>query len=294
MFFKILKIILLLRARLHSPGSSCLYGGLATILQALGRFPIISGFPILFLVAVPKFALADNFERQNIYLKVVAYSVPVMSGPGGSYSQIGRIGKGDIFKAIDRSPDGAWYCIQATRGYVGWVFTELVWPFMLLEDIEKRGTESWFSKNIVGPSILANDQFTLSVSGGILEHDSVFLTKIGYQPNRRVLVEFSTAYILGESQDFWLGFFELTLMLGPWRSLVPFLSAGAGAASVYPHRQADLFESEIYGLVTAGGGMLISLSGSFMMRIDARRMMLVARERSMGMLGLTLGGMIRY
>ena len=38
----------------------------------------------------------------------------------------------------------------------------------------------------------------------------------------------------------------------------------------------------------------ISLSGSFMMRIDARRMMLVEQERSMGMLGLTLGGMIRY
>lgn len=248
---------------------------------------------VLFAILLGPESRSRGLENKNVYLRVMSVSVPIRSGPGGSFSEVGRVGFGEVYRAIERSSDGAWYCIQNTRGVLGWVLSELVWPFELMEDVI-HDEPSWISKKIIGPAQLADNRFALSVSGGILENSGLLLARIGFQPSRHYLLEINAAQSNGKTANLIICTMELILTLGPWRSLVPFAAVGVGGAMVLPHRQADLFESGTYALATAGVGLMLSLRGDFTIRMDARRVMMFSNDNTWCMLALTIGGMVFF
>ena len=169
-------------------------------------------------------ARGRNFEGQDVYLQVMTTSVPVRSGPGGSYQEIGRVGMGQTYRALDRSSDGAWYRIHLARGVSGWVLSELVWPYEIVDESALSEAGGWLDQYILGSSKLADGSFTMAMSAGALGTDGLFALRLGFQPSNYYLLELSVAQAAGSIGSLLTYRAELLVMLGPWRSLVPFLA----------------------------------------------------------------------
>jgi hypothetical protein len=248
----------------------------------------------LLLMAMASTAGARSFEGRDVYLQVMTTSVPVRSGPGGSYEEIGRVGMGQVYRALDRSSDGAWYRIHLARGVSGWVLSELVWPYEIVDESALAEAGGWLERHFLGSSKLADGSFTLAMSAGALGTDGLFALRLGYQPSNYYLLELTAAQAAGSIGSLLTYRAELLVMLGPWRSLVPFAAVGAGGATFLPHRHAELFQSSTNPLVSAGGGLLITLRGSLIIRVDVRRMMMFSSDGSWGTMSVLGGAMLVF
>jgi len=239
-------------------------------------------------------AAARGFEDRDVYLQVMTTSVPVRSGPGGSYDEIGRVGMGQVYQALDRSSDGAWYRIHLARGVSGWVLSELVWPYEIVDESALSEAGGWLDRHILGTSRLKDGSFTLAMSAGALGTDGLFALRLGYQPSNYYLLELTVAQAAGSIGSLLTYRAELLVMLGPWRSLVPFAAVGAGGATFLPHRHAELFQSSTNPIVSAGGGLLITLQGNLILRLDVRRMMMFSPDNSWGTVSVLGGAMLVF
>jgi hypothetical protein len=250
-----------------------------------------AGLLVFLLAASARAGIPDD---RDIRLRVMATSVPVRSGPGGSFTEIGRVGRGQVYEAIDRSPDGAWYRIRLSRGVSGWVLSELVWPFEIVEEGAAAQTSDFFSRNILGPSRLDDGRFTLAVSGGVLDYDGFYTVRVGFQPSRHYLLELVGGQSAGSLGSLLVYHLELLVALGPWRSLVPFAAVGAGGATTLPHQDVEFFGSGSHPMVSAGGGLLVALRGAITLRLDARQIMLFTPDEAWSMLALSGGLMLAF
>lgn len=248
----------------------------------------------LLLVAMTSTVWGRNFESRDVYLQVMTTSVPVRSGPGGSYQEIGRVGMGQVYRALDRSSDGAWYRIHLARGVSGWVLSELVWPYEIVDESALTEAGGWLERHILGSSKLADGSLTMAMSAGALGTDGLFALRLGYQPSNYYLLELTVAQAAGSIGSLLTYRAELLVMLGPWRSLVPFAAVGAGGATFLPHRHAELFQSSTNPIVSAGGGLLITLRGSLIIRVDVRRMMMFSSDSSWGTMSVLGGAMLVF
>jgi hypothetical protein len=87
---------------------------------------------------------------------------------------------------------------------------------------------------------------------------------------------------------------ELTVALGPWRTVVPFASAGCGGATTLPHQDVEFFGSGTHPMVSAGGGLLIALKGSVTLRLDARQVIVFTPNDAWSMLAISGGLMLAF
>jgi len=239
-------------------------------------------------------ALAGIADDRDVRLQVMATSVPVRTGPGGSFKEIGRVGHGQVYEAIDRSPDGAWYRIRLSRGVSGWVLSELVWPFEIVDEGAVAKTTGFFSQHILGKSRLEDGRFVVAVSGGALDYDGFFTVRVGFQPSRHYLLELVGGQSAGSLGSLLIYQLELLVTLGPWRSLVPFAAVGAGGATTLPHQNAEFFGSGTHPMVSAGGGLLVALRGSITLRLDARQIMVFTPDDAWSMVALSGGLMLAF
>lgn len=250
--------------------------------------------PLLVIATTWSDARGRGLEERDVYLQVMTTSVPVRSGPGGSYREIGRVGMGQVYRALDRSSDGAWYRIHLARGVSGWVLTELVWPYEIVDESALSEAGGWLDRYILGSSKLSDGSFTLAVSAGALGRDGLFSLRLGFQPSNYYLLELNIAQAAGSIGSLLTYRAELLVMLGPWRSLVPFAAVGAGGATFLPHQHAQLFNSSTNPLVSAGGGVLITLQASLILRLDVRRMMMFSADKSWGTMSVLGGAMLVF
>jgi len=249
---------------------------------------------LLLCLLCPAPARAAFGEDNGTQLKVMATSVPVRSGPGGSYREVGRVGMGQVFTAIDRSPDGAWYRIRLARGTSGWVLSELVWPFEIVDKSALAGASDWLHEHILGSSRLADGNLSLAVAGGALGSDGYFALRLGYQPSRHYLLELTVGQSAGGLGNILTYTAEILLTLGPWRSIVPFAAVGGGGATFMPHRNVEIFQLGTNPLLSAGGGIMIQLHGSIILRVDARHMMLFSPDDTWNALAIVGGAMLTF
>ncbi len=231
---------------------------------------LVPAVVICFLELWPGPGSCADISGRNIKLRVMATSVPVHSGPGGSYRQVGSVGKGQVFKALDRSPDGDWYLIRLTRGTAGWVLSELVWPFEIVDSDFVSDTRGWLYKYILAPSLLQDGAVSLCLGGGVLGSDGTFFTRLGFMPNRHWLMELMAGQSMSHLGGVLIYGAELLVTIAPWETLVPFAAVGAGAATTLPNSQAELFTWDTRPLLSTGGGFLLSLRGGLIFRLDAR------------------------
>ncbi|MBN2495241.1 MAG: SH3 domain-containing protein [Deltaproteobacteria bacterium] len=255
----------------------------------------LSAFTLLGLLSLlPAELQADDFTGREVFLRVMADSVPVRAGPGGSYRELGRVGRDQTYPALDRSPDGAWYRIRLARGVSGWVLAELVWPYEVVDEGAMGQTRSWLETWIVGPSQLGDGRLSLAVNAGGLDSNGLFALRFGLQPSSHYLIELFAGQSAGElgAQAFYGA--ELLVLIAPWRSLVPFAAVGAGGISALPHRESLLYEQRTLPLVTAGGGLLLAMQGSYSLRVDVRRLVAISADDSLGMLTATGGVMLSF
>lgn len=249
---------------------------------------------LMLLVPYSCDCLASDISGRNIQLRVMATTVPVHAGPGGSFRQLGSVGKGQVFKALGRSSDGAWYLIRLTRGTAGWVLAELVWPFEIIDSNFVSDTEGWLYKNLVAPSLLKDGSVTLSMSGGVMGTDGSFMARLGYMPSRHWLVEFMAGQSMSHLGGVLIYGAELLVNIAPWQTLVPFAALGLGAATTVPNSQAELFTWNTRPLISAGGGLLLSLRGDLVFRLEARELMAMSSDDVWNKFSLMCGLMLLF
>ncbi len=245
------------------------------------------------LTVLPLAAAGQGMSRvpTRVKLRVMAQSVPVRSGPGGSYLEIARVGRDQVYDAIERSPDGAWYRIRLTRGISGWVLSELVWPFEVVDEVgsSEPGLLARLSQN----SPLGDGRLTISLQGGTLQSDGMFTLRVGFQPSQYYALELCASESPGKLGNILTYAVELVVAVGPWRFIVPFLAAGAGGGTSLPGQDVRLFSSRTQFLLMGGGGILIALPG-INLRLDARRLVLLTADQHWGALALSGGFMLSF
>jgi hypothetical protein len=234
---------------------------------------------------------AQGINGENIQLRVMAQSAPVRSGPGGSFREIGRVGHGQIFQALDRTPDGSWYRIRISRERSGWVLSELVWPFEIVDESAVTSASSWFDRKLLVSGQLDDGRVTLALSGGALDSLGEFTMRVGYQPSAHYLVELSGSEANGRFGNLVLFGGDLVVPIGPWRSIVPFALVGFGGAAVWPNQQSSLFKSGTSLQASAGGGVFIGLRGPIIVRLDIQEVLIFGPDQLDGML-LIQGGLM--
>ena len=84
------------------------------------------------------------------------------------------------------------------------------------------------------------------------------------------------------------------MTIGPWRTLVPFAAVGGGAATTLPHREGSLFEESTRPMLSAGGGLLVSLRGGVSLRIDARQLLAFTEDELWEVVTVTGGLMLAF
>ena len=75
---------------------------------------------------------------------------------------------GQVYQALDRSSDGAWYRVRLARGVSGWVLAELVWPYEIVDESTLSEASGWLDRHVLGSSRLADGSLTMAMSAGAL------------------------------------------------------------------------------------------------------------------------------
>lgn len=240
-------------------------------------------------------AAARGYARGGeLQLRVAAASVPVRAGPGGSYREIGRVAEGEVFAALDWTADHSWWRIELARGVTGWVFGEMVWPFRVVSGSAVDRAGSWFRNNLLGRSRIERNRFSLAVGAGALGADGLFSVGLGVFATDHTLLELTVGQSAGSYGNVLSVRLEALVLLGPWRTIVPFLAAGGGLAVFSPHRNVDVFTKGNNALVGAGGGIFLQLRGGLIIRVEARHMMLFSANKNWSAEAISGGVMLVF
>ncbi len=248
----------------------------------------------LLLAHAPVCPARTDLAERSVHLRVMATSVPVRTGPGGSYREIGRVGRGQVYEALDRSQDGAWYRIRLARGVSGWVLAELVWPFEIVDETGPSAAQGWLYDHVLAGSRLADGQVLFSIAGGALGAEGLFSLRLGFQPSRHWIIEASAGQSVGHLGSLLVYGVEVLITIGPWRTLVPFAAVGGGAATTLPHREGSLFAESTRPMLTAGGGLMLALRGGVTLRVDARQMVAFTEDALWEVVAVTGGLMLSF
>ena len=231
----------------------------------------------LVLLAAPSRADADA------YVRVVAQSAPVHSGPGGSYREIYVAERGDVFEVMERGTRDFWFRIALEDGTTGWILGEMVFPFEVVEE----GHPGFFTRvgraiaaAILGPSPVPYAKVEISFSAGLLDQEGMFLLRPSWLVDPYLAIDGFAGISPRGDKDLFLGGLGLTLRLAPGAALGPYASLGLGASYVRPKVDNFVDDEETLMALSAGGGVEITLRKQITFRIDARNWTLFDRNKA--------------
>lgn len=222
---------------------------------------------VLAMVAAPQVASAEA------YVRVVAQTAPVHSGPGGSYREIYIAERGDVYEVIERGTRDFWFRVALEDGTTGWILGELVFPFEVVEE----GRPGFFTRvgraiaaAILGPSPVPYSSVEISFSAGVLDEEGMFLLRPSWLIDTHLALDGFAGISPRADKDLFLGGLGLTLRLAPGAAIGPYASLGLGAAYIRPKVDNFVDPEETLMALSAGGGLELTLRKQITVRLDAR------------------------
>jgi hypothetical protein len=207
------------------------------------------------------------------YVRVISQKAPVHTGPGGSYRELSRAERGEVFQVLERGGQGFWFRVMLEDGTTGWIFGELVFPFEVVEEdrpgaLTRAGRA--IRRAVLGPSPVPHADVEISFSAGVLDGEGAFLLRPAWLIDPHFALEGFIGLSPRRGDDLVLGGLGWTLRLSPGAALGPFVHLGVGAAHLRP--KADNFTQKDRTLMalSAGGGLEITFKKQITVRLDAR------------------------
>jgi len=219
------------------------------------------------LLASPSAAMAEA------YLRVISHDAPVHTGPSAQYRSVYFAERGDVLEVLDRSSKNYWYRVRLDDGTTGWIFGELVFPFEVVDGVEKglfSRIGGAISDTFLGPSPVPYADVEISFSAGSLDGEGTFFLRPAWLIDPYFALEGFVGLSPRQQEDLFVGGLGWTLRMLPGAAFGPFVHAGVGAAHLRP--KADNFTQDpdtLYAVV-AGGGFEITLKKQITLRLDFR------------------------
>lgn len=220
-------------------------------------------------------AISSFWDRAHAeaYLRVISHDAPIHTGPGGTYRSIYDANRGDVFEVLQRGKNDYWFQVRLEDGTTGWIFGELVFPFEVVDDLERsiwQRMGSAISDAILGPSPVPRSNVEISFSAGLLDNEGSFLLRPGWLVDPYFAVEAFLGLSPRQQEDLFLAGLGWTLRLAPGAAVGPYVNVGVGAAHLRP--KADNFTEEPQTLfaLNAGGGFEITFKKQITLRLDVR------------------------
>lgn len=218
-------------------------------------------------------SLAPSAVLAEAYVRVVAQTAPVHTGPGGSYREIYIAERGDIYQVLERGTRDFWFRVALEDGTTGWILGELVFPFEVVEE----GRPGFFTRAgraiaaaILGPSPVPYSSVEISFSAGLLDGEGMFLLRPSWLVDTHLALDGFVGISPRADKDLFIGGLGLTLRLAPGAAIGPYASLGLGATYVRPKVDNFVDPSETLMALSAGGGLELTLRKQITVRLDAR------------------------
>ena len=220
----------------------------------------------LALAALPVAASADS------YLRVIAQTAPVHSGPGSSYREVFVAERGQVFAVLERGSRDFWFKVELEDGTSGWILGDVVFPFEVgpTDDGVFTRMGRAIKRTLLGPSPVAYADVSLSFSAGLLDREGVFLLRPSWLVDPHWGVEGFAGLSPRAEKDVYLSGLAFVLRLAPGAVVGPYVSVGVGAAFIRPKADNFVDERETLMAMTAGGGLEITFKKQITLRLDAR------------------------
>jgi hypothetical protein len=207
------------------------------------------------------------------YLRVIAQTAPVYTGPGAGYREVYRAKRGDVYEVVERGTRGFWFNIRLEDGTTGWVLGELVYPFEVGEQEEPGAlTRMWrgIRRNVLGPPPIPYADVEISFSAGLLDGEGLFLLRPSWIIDPYFAMDAFAGLSPRAEKDIFTGGVGWTLRMMPGAYIGPYISAAVGAAHIRPKADNFVDVEETIMCLVAGGGLEITFKKQITVRIDAR------------------------
>jgi hypothetical protein len=224
-------------------------------------------------VALAVCLVAAGSAHADAFLRVIAQTAPVHTGPGPGYRKVYIAERGQVFEVHKRGTKDYWFLIELEDGTTGWIYGELVFPFEIV-DQEPPGAlrRAWRATRdaLFGPPPAPRANVEISFSAGALDAEGVFLLRPAWLVDPRFALEAFLGLSPRAQEDVLLGGLGWTLRLWPSATFGPNLHAGFGTAHFRP--KADNFTGEERTLMAlaVGGGLEMAFKQQIVVRLDYR------------------------
>ncbi len=207
------------------------------------------------------------------YLRVISHDAPVHTGPSAQYRTIYIAERGDVLEVLERGNHSYWFRVRLDDGTTGWIFGELVFPFEVVDGIEKGILERMgdaISDAILAPSPVPNANVEISFSAGTLDGEGTFILRPAWLVDKYFALEGFMGLSPRQQEDLFLGGLGWTLRLLPGAAFGPYINAGVGVAHIRPKADNFTQEQETLMAMVAGGGFEITFKKQITLRLDFR------------------------
>ena len=225
------------------------------------------------LLATIALVAAASTAHAEAYVRVLAQSASVRTGPAPTYREIFVAPSDAQFQVLERATIGYWFRILLDDGTTGWIDGNSVYP-LEMSPAEAAGffarVGDGIQRHLLGPSPVPTANVQVSFSAGTLDGEGVYLLRPSVFIDPSLAIEFTAGLSPRGDKDVFLGNAGLTLRLAPGAAIGPYIHGGVGAAYIRP--RADNFVDVEQTLMTMafGGGLEITLKKQITVRLDCR------------------------
>ncbi len=226
---------------------------------------------------------AHAAEEPNTFARVIVDFVELRSGPGISYRVIERAPRGETLAIDGRQGSGFWLRVTLSDGRTAYALGDEVQTF----DVKPGEVGEPKRPGLFAPLPLENALAGFAIVGGVLRipiADGSAKT-FGYLELRPSLVVHRTVTLdafladalTADGSQILYGA-GATVHFAPSWPICPFLGIGGGGLAVRPNADSFVLAKQDLYVARAGGGVLMSLRGRILVRLEATNLSLVGPE----------------